>query len=167
LKKRGISDEMVERMKLGYDEKRAAITIPYFSKSGKCMQVRYRNLFGEPKYLSEEGAKVMLYNISDVRSPEVYICEGEFDTITLLQLGKKAVGVPGTNAFKPYWRWLFMDCSKVNIVYDGDDAGRKGADMLVRYLSHVPELRVIRMPEGEDVNSLMLKDEERLRRLLG
>lgn len=157
LHRRGITDESIERFHLSYDPDQDAIQIPYLTAGGWISQVRYRRLGeGHPKYLGAAGAKAGLYNVSDANASPVYICEGEFDVVVLVQAGFQAVGVPGASSFQAPWRWLFMG-AEVHLVFDGDDAGRKGAMKVARELNHVAEEVIIHdVPDGEDVSSLYL-----------
>lgn len=154
---RGISEESIARFHLDYDADRNAIRIPYLDAAGDLQQIRWRRLGdGHPKYQSGAGMKASLYNVADAAGSPVYICEGEMDVITLTQQGLLAVGVPGASSFQPPWKWLFLG-AQVHVMFDGDEAGKKGAYAVARHLNHVAaEVIVHDLPDGEDVNSLML-----------
>lgn len=157
LARRGISPESIARFHLSYDEGRDAVRIPYLDAAGDLQQIRWRRLGeGQPKYQSSTGAKAALYNVTDAVESPVYITEGEFDTISLVQAGFLAVGVPGATSFQPSWKWLFLG-AQVHLVFDGDEAGKKGAYAVARHLNHVAaEVVIHNLPDGEDCNSLML-----------
>lgn len=160
LHRRGITDESIEVFGLGYDQDRDAVAISYRDAQGDLSQIRWRRLGdGHPKYLGAKGQQAELFNVVDSVESPVFLCEGEFDTILLNQLGFRAVGVPGASAWQAAWRWLFLG-SEVHIVFDGDEAGRKGALAVARHLNHVAESVVIHdIPDGEDVTSLVLNGE--------
>lgn len=167
LENRGLTDQTIAWAGLSYDEEKKAIRIPYFNPNGKVRQVRYRLLDGHIKYLTGKGETQHLYNVRDTAKENVFLCEGEFDTMLLHQMGLHAVGVPGVNAFKQEWRFLFAYCDEVSIVFDGDEPGREGSDKIARYLGPlVSKLRLIRLPEGMDVTDMHKQNRKELETLL-
>jgi len=119
--------------------------------------MRFRKLDGsKPKYLSVPNSGTRLYNTVALTkySKDISITEGEIDAITADLAGVPAVGVPGAQVWKPYFRELFMGYRHVNILSDGDEAGMDFAKQVAKSL---PNARIIPMPDGEDVNSLVLK----------
>lgn len=104
------------------------------------------------------GANTHLYNTRGFfkASSFLCICEGEIDTITLDYIcSLPAVGVPGVNNWKKHYTRLLSDFDKIFMFADGDQAGHEFAKSLMKELSNVI---VIQMPEGEDVNSMYLKN---------
>lgn len=154
---RGITPDTAKRFGLVYDAERDAVAIPYVSALGDIVQVRLRQLSREPKYLDAKNAKDHLFNVVDVDTPGVYICEGEFDAIILKQLGKAAVAIAGVKRWHEEWRWLFHGNPHVRIVTDGDEEGRDVAKLIRRNLSrHVEQVDVVNMPPNRDVTDLFL-----------
>lgn len=125
--------------------------------SGNVISLRGRSLTpnDQRKYVSLKNDKAYLFN-SDVvwnKPEELIICEGEFDAITLTQLGFAAVGVPGSTTWQEAWNgYVEPDMVKrLFVCYDTDDPGRKGAEKLVDKLGGRP--KIITLPEeGLDVN---------------
>jgi DNA primase len=117
--------------------------------------IRFRRLDGEkPKYMTVPGEKPRLYNTHALTrySKDMAITEGEIDAISAELAGVPAVGVPGAQMWKPFFRELFMGYRNVNILADGDEAGMAFAQQVAKSL---PNARIIPMPDGEDVNSLV------------
>lgn len=166
--------EVVAPLHQSHGKYRGFITIPYMTPLNT-VNIRFRWYQGSvdrgtgssgPKYLGMKGSQSHLYNTSQAAKDNVWICEGEFDSLILTQMGFPAVGVPGANNFKSEWKYLFANCDQVTLVFDGDEAGRKGAQRLLTLLSICDTLRVVWMPEGMDVTDMYLQDEETLRRLV-
>lgn len=135
------------------------MAIPYMRHSPwrgwSVASIRFRKLDGsEPKYLTMPGDKPRIYNTVAMTqySKDISICEGEIDTITAELAGVPAVGIPGAAMWKPFFRELFLGYRNVNILADGDEAGMAFASTVAKSL---PNARIIPMPEGEDVNSLV------------
>jgi hypothetical protein len=166
-----LTDKTITEAYLGYEP--GAITIPYFNPPlheddpVSVRQVRKRNLFGTPKYESPKGGKSHVYNVIATDQPVVYLTEGEFDSLILRQLGKAAVGIPGATLFQPQWKYLFVHCEHVSLVFDADDAGKGGGGRIASILGQIVEkLSIIHLPPGKDVTDLYLEDQDHLRKLI-
>lgn len=57
----------------------------------------------------------------------VCICEGCIDTLSALQLGCPAVGIPGVTGFRSDWFDRFRYVGRVVLLLDNDEAGRRQA----------------------------------------
>ena len=117
----------------------------------------------EPKELHLRGSVPFPYNMVALNQKPgwIYLCEGVVDTLTLLQQGIEAVGIPGVRSFKVEWIPLFKN-KNVVLSLDHDEAGRKGMEYLQSIfgnagirtiilgegLEHLPSS----IKEGEDVN---------------
>jgi DNA primase len=121
------------------------------------VSIRYRRLDDKkPKYMTKAGDQVWMYNTAALvkHSPLVAITEGEIDAITAQLCGVPAVGVPGSQMWKPYFRELFVGYRDVFILSDGDEAGMQFATGVAKTL---PNAKVIPMPAGLDVNQLVIE----------
>ncbi|EHB47638.1 TOPRIM domain-containing protein [Mycolicibacterium rhodesiae JS60] len=143
----------------GHEMYRGCLAIPYMRHSAwrgwSVASIRYRRLDGrDPKYLSMPGEKNRIYNTQALTrySRDMAVCEGEIDTITAELAGIPSVGLAGSQMWKPFMRELFLGYRNVNILADGDDAGMDFAHQVAKTL---PNARIIPMPDGEDVNSLV------------
>lgn len=83
----------------------------------------------------------------------VFICEGATDTMTLYQAGYKAVGIVGTQGFKPEWVKQF-DGLEVYLATDPDEPGQEAAKKIARIFRNQGRNspKVIHLPEGQDIN---------------
>lgn len=143
---------------IGHEQYTNRLSIPYITSTG-VVDIRFRALgLQEPKYMGLPGAKTHMYNTKAIKEAGDYIavCEGELDTVTLHHVvGIPAVGVPGATSWKPHYRRLLQDFEKIFVFADGDKAGHDFARHLSREVQGVV---IIPMPEGEDVNSMYLKE---------
>lgn len=134
------------------------LTIPYHV-AGNVVMIRGRDLRkdAEKKYVTPFGQKARLFN-SDVTwtAEQVVICEGELDALVLEQQGFDAVAVPGAQTWQESWTGYFSDVKRTYIVFDADDAGRKGAEKVSTVL---PRARVVQMPElGTDITDFFVRE---------
>jgi hypothetical protein len=172
LRGRGL-DGAAERFRLGFVEPADDVprqywnrmAIPYLTPTGP-VQIRYRCIAdhdckdrGCSKYLGDKGQEVTLYNpgtVLDATGP-VVLTEGELDAVAVETIaGLPAVGIPGSQAWKrhPYWARAFVGLDLI-LFADGDAAGD---DLAATIAADLPELRVVRAPDGDDANSVLARD---------
>lgn len=158
----------VESPMKGDEEYVGRISIPYLTPGGT-VSIRYRacgsNQNG-PKYLSRAGDSGRPYNVLALRNdlPRVYITEGEIDAVTCWMAGLPAVAIPGTQGWRSAYSRLFR-WRQVTVLADGDDPGRKFAQEI---RNHLENCTILGMPDGEDVNSVVvLKGVDGLREMVG
>ena len=149
---------VVSEPEVGHEAFSGRLSIPYLTKSG-VVDIRFRSLNPavEPKYMGMTGAETKMYNVLDIEKAGDYIgiCEGEIDTLTISHLvGIPCVGVPGANSWKKHYTRLLADFERVFVFADGDQAGKEFATSLARELPAT----IIQLPEGEDVNSMYVKE---------
>ena len=141
------------------------LSIPYIreprSERYSVVSIRYRCLeqhehSGHGKYNTETGDRPRLYNTVELLKPhtEIAITEGELDAIAATQAGVPAVGIPGVTSWREWFTPAFLGYDVVWILSDGDDPGRVMARNL---LNTLPNARHITMPEGVDVNTLVIQ----------
>jgi hypothetical protein len=160
---------VVRRPLAGHEQYAGRLAIPYLTPAG-VVNIRFRCLAshecdGHPKYLSADGAGTNLFNVLDLKKDSPFICvaEGEIDTMSLSLAGLPAVGVPGVDAWQKHFSRCLEDFEVIYAFGDGDKAGSKFASFLARET----RARPIRMPPGDDCNSLYVKGgADALRRLL-
>lgn len=182
---RGLSPDSVKSFRLGYvddplpghEDYQGRLAIPYLTRAG-VVQIRFRALPGDPspaKYLSMPGVDPTLYNVNDLSRPEpfVCVCEGEIDTITAHQAGLPAIGVPGVNGWRPWFRRCLQGFDAVYVLCDNDIPKARpgctcngdgtcrghnpGAEFGHRLAAEVQNARVVLMPVGQDVNSFVVE----------
>lgn len=124
------------------------VTIPYFV-AGNCVGIRgraypYDKNGDRPKYKTCGGTKSRLFN-SDAtwQVDEIVICEGEFDALSMQQIGVPAVGVPGARNWQESWDGYVDHMRQLWIVFDPDKTGQEGAKKLKdRFGARVKEVRL-------------------------
>jgi DNA primase len=172
---RGISRAIAESHRLGvavaplpgHERMVGRLAIPYLGRGSVVSGLRFRSLDnGDPKYLGLPGVELRLFNVRGLHEAgdTIHITEGELDAISLTACDLHAVGVPGVNAWPEpdkktgqlsHHHRLFAGFSKVFIWGDGDDPGREFAQRVAR---EIDTAIVVPMPEGMDVNSLLVRD---------
>lgn len=143
----------------GHEMFKGYMAIPYLrwsaDKEWAVVSIRFRRLDeGKPKYMTLAGDRPRLFNTMALLkdTANIAITEGEIDAITASICGVQAVGVPGSQNWQPWFREPFLGYRNVYILADGDDAGMSFATQVA---SSLPNAKIIPMPSGEDVNSLV------------
>lgn len=163
LLERGLSKETINRFRLGYvgaplkgDEMFAGrISVPYLTVSG-VVSMRFKRITGEGgKMLVRDHDPGRPYNVRDLFSEgPIFIVEGEPDSWTATECGMLNVAIPGADNWKPTWRRLFRGW-EVTVIGDGDSAGKKLTDQIVKDLANFSlRTRILVAPEGEDLTSI-------------
>lgn len=168
LESRGFTEQVAQQFQLGvvtsplvgHERYRGRLAIPYLTPAGpvnfrfRCLEQHGCSEAGHGKYLGLEGLETNLYNVGDLKKTgdAVAVCEGELDAITLSMSGIPAVAVPGASSWKKHYRLCLEDFTRVYAFGDADDAGKSLNKKLIESVRAVP----VRLPKGEDCNSLYL-----------
>ena len=141
----------------GHEAYKGRLAIPYITPSG-VVDIRFRAMGNEdPKYMGLVGAKTTMFNTQACFVADKYICvtEGEFDCIMMsVKTMHPTIGIPGANNWKSHYAKILDDFDVVIVLADGDPAGLEFGKKISRELGNV---NIISMPDGEDVNSMMIK----------
>lgn len=172
LEARGITEETAVLARLGVTDEElwsdqrtvGRLCIPYLTRAGvvclrlRCLEHADCDEYECSKYLGGAGVPPRIYGVEHLVSAGGAVCvtEGELDALTLGQCGYSAVGVPGAQTWKPHWNRLFEDFTRIFVFCDGDAAGTKVEKAWVERFPQAVE--IVRMPDGEDVNSMYLKE---------
>lgn len=154
-----------------YDRFRERVMFPIMNLSGQVVAFGGRGL-GEdqgPKYLNSSETPIYtkgehLYGLYQARramshTKSVLLTEGYVDVLSLHQFGfENSCGVLGTALTVEQVHRLSGLVGRVDLVFDGDNAGRKAAlrsaEMI---LTQGLKCRVVCLPDGEDVDSVLQK----------
>ncbi|PKN41945.1 MAG: DNA primase [Deltaproteobacteria bacterium HGW-Deltaproteobacteria-20] len=180
LRGRGFSEILAEKAGLVsksakgsyYDRFRERLIFPIMNLSAQTVAFGGRSL-GDgdgPKYLNSSETPIYtkgehLYGLYQARramshSKSVLLTEGYVDVLSLHQFGfENSCGVLGTALTPEQVHRLSGLVGQVDLVFDGDNAGRKAAlrsaEMI---LAQGLKCRVLCLPDGEDVDSVLQKN---------
>lgn len=154
-----------------YDRFRGRLIFPIQNLSGQVIAFGGRIITeGEPKYLNSSDTPIYkkgehLYGLHQARqamtrSKRAILTEGYMDVLSLAQFGyADSCGVLGTALTQDQVKRLAGFCSRIDLIFDGDVAGRKAGLRSAEMILHQGvACRVLLMPEGEDVDSLLHKE---------
>jgi DNA primase len=166
---RGIAEEVARSVGLGvvrnpipgHEHLEGRLAIPYLTDFGpvnmnfRCLASHKCKDEGHQKYMTWTGLETNLYSVQSLQEAGEWIAvaEGELDALSLNIAGVPAVGIAGATKWSEHWNNVFEDFTRVYVFQDGDEAGKKFGDTLVR---EVGALRVA-LAAGDDVNSTLVK----------
>jgi twinkle protein len=174
LKKRGISDAVVERNKLASQsiympqlEKEAdAIVFPYF-QAGEIVNAKYRD--AAKNFRMAAGAERILYGIDDIGDTLIWV-EGEMDRLSIETAGFLSCvsvpdGAPAPSSKNYGSKFDYIEAAaevlarvKTHIIaVDADAPGQRLQEELIRRLG-VEKCMVVKWPSGcKDANEVLVK----------
>ena len=162
LKKRGISEDVINMFDVGFDPhfrlreiQIPCITFPVRDAQGRTLfiarravdQKMYHYPLGVQKHLYG------LYELSRILTPEVYVCESIINALTIWSYGKFAVALNGTGVEHQYRELERLPQRRLVLALDGDEAGRLGTKKIIENVKGILMAK-IHIPEGKDVNDL-------------
>jgi DNA primase len=133
------------------------LLIPY-TLDAKVVYVQGRTLDSrvEPQEIGLNRPFPCPFNIDVVKRDgvkKVYLCEGTIDTLTLIERGLPAIGIPGYRGFKREWIRYFLGKQTV-IVLNNGTPGRYNASYTTDFFARAMlRFKVVALPSGEDVKS--------------
>lgn len=144
------------------------LAIPYLTDAGpvaivaRCIEDHdCKSVPDHGKIAKPSGQENLLYGVQSIDWADewIVVCEGEIDALTYQQIGVPAISIPGVKNWKDHWVNILEDFSRVYFAVDGDSGGeelwQKGSYMLSS--SSTTSAIKMKMPDGEDVNSMFLK----------
>ena len=152
-----------------YDRFRGRFIFPIKNLSGQVIAFGGR-IIGkndQAKYINSSDSAIYkkgehLYGLFQARraisaTKSAFLTEGYMDVLTLHQFGfENACGVLGTALTPDQVKRLGGFCSSVDLIFDGDEAGRKAAlKSCEMILAKGMKCRVVLLPDGEDIDSFL------------
>ena len=154
--KRKLSKEVVDRFRVGYDKERDAITFPVYDERHRLVMVTARSVNSKRFWIPKDVDKpvYLLYDILERGVQTVYVCESQINALTARTWGLDAVALFGTGSEKQYNTLKKSGIRNYILLFDGDEAGRKGAMRFKKNMPHDVFITDVRLPAGKDVNDL-------------
>jgi len=171
LERRGIHEQVQRIMRIGYDRKRRAITIPWFLPDGSLGNIKYRRVDSKQFWYHRGGCPIreMVYGLNVIYRQgirEAVLCEAEIDAMTAMTAGIPAVAVGGAKMSAQQAELIARSpLERVIIAADADEAGEKLKAQAIERLSGYIGLAAVTIPDGfKDLNDIGPTEE--LRRIV-
>lgn len=153
---RGLTKEVVDLFRVGYDSTRNAITFPVWDEYGVPMFVTARSVSEKRFYIPREADKpvyllnfIKLWNIDTV-----YVAESQINTLVLWSWGYPSIGLFGTGSQAQLNILKRSGIRNYILCLDGDSAGDRGIERFKAAMPKEVMISVKRIPRGRDVADL-------------
>ena len=136
---RGISQETATAYKLGYDTRKGFLIVP---TSRHFYIARNTNPEAENRYNNPKGGKPELFNARAIYNEEsrpVFVVEGAFDALSIIEAGGLAVALNSVNNYGKLLEMLTEQKTKNTLILclDNDDHGKDTTEKLVTGLKEL------------------------------
>ena len=154
--KRHLTDEIIAKYDIGWDEKLDAITFPIHDVKGNLVFVAKRSVKSKTFYLPTDLDKPLCY-LHEVQkyfpeTKEIYIVESLFNALTLAKWGKPAIALLGTGTSHQMEELKKLPYRKFIIALDSDMAGNAGAKKIKYALKDRLTERLLLKDKSKDIN---------------
>lgn len=146
-KRRGLSDGVIERFRLGFDPKKGGVIIPRSDYAYTLRNIN-ENCKDDDRY-KKHGSNSHFFNVealSTENSEPVIICEGEIDALSFIECGFNAVALGSVNNYKSFIKEVKkIKLEKLLIIsLDNDPTGAETAEKLTNELKAL-SLKVVKI----------------------
>lgn len=166
MKKRKLSEAIIKKFQIKYDPKTRSIVFPVRDLKGSLIGLTRRSVdikrFDLPKFNNKPI--YLLYNILQEKINHVWVFESQINALYAWGLGYPSIALFGTGSKYQYELLNKSGIRFFTLVFDGDEAGDKGAQNFVKNINKSCIIDVKKVPRGKDLNDLT---EEEVKILLG
>lgn len=156
--KRGLTDELIDKFDIGYDEKNNCITFPVRNLKGEVKWIQTRNVdykfYKIPSAVVKTDYLYGAYECISNNCKEVYIVESPLNALTLWKYNIPAIALFGTGGGNQYNLLASLPIRHYVIALDNDEAGRKGTNILINKLKNKKILSRVIYKDTRDINDL-------------
>lgn len=170
-KSRSLPLKVLKAHYVGYNPSNKTIILPIRNSDGS--EIWDIRVYTDKKFMSLSGCHVGLFGWDSLPKSydTIWLCEGEWDKMALeVMLAEKnitdpVVAVPGAGTFKPEWG-IFFEGKTVNVMYDNDLPGKKGANKVNKILMNLAKtLNFVHWPATKkdkyDVRDYLIETEKK------
>ena len=167
MRKRRLTDEIIELFDVGYDRDSECITFPVRDIDGNCLFVARRSVhtkfFSYPQGVEKPVYGLYELNNSNEKPKEIIICESMIDALTCWVYGKPAVALNGLGTETQFRDLNDFPIRKYILATDMDNAGIKARKrikqglkrkLVTEYVWDVNKFKDINDMEKEDFLNL-------------
>lgn len=171
--KRGLSDRIIDKFQLGFDQKQNIVTIPYNAGHEGTGYI-HRVLWTSGNKYIKHGSE--LFNIDAIRNNDsncVFITEGQIDAMSFEEIGYPALGLGSVNEIDKLIKLLLHTGTykRLIIALDNDVPGRCATGKLIEAIANTEmPFNVMSMSwiyeNYKDPNEFLVKDRDGFEKVL-
>lgn len=154
--KRGLTEEIIRKFKIGCTPDGKYITFPFWDGHGHLIGIFKRSTVGKEFIIPrdiDKGVYLLNYIIKE-HITKVCVCEGLFDALVMWTYGYPSVALCGAGTSK--YQMQLLNTSGIRdfiLMYDNDFAGRHGAERFKNLVRTDVFVTDVIMPKGKDCAS--------------
>lgn len=154
--KRGLTEEIIRKFKVGCTPDGKYITFPCWDEHGHLVGIFKRSTEGKHFIIPKNIDKpIYLLNfIKDENITTVYVCESQINALTCWSWGYPAIALFGTGTKEQYKILKRSGIRHFILCFDGDIAGDAGIKRFINNMSDDIMISVKHIPRDKDVNDL-------------
>lgn len=158
--KRGLTEEVILKFRIGYDKETDSITFPVWDEHNNLIGITERNVKTKFFHIPENmGKPIYLLNyIINEHITDVVVCESQLDALKCWTWGIPAVALFGTGSKKQYNILNKSGIRFFHLALDGDLAGEHGVKRFIENIRKDVFVDIIQIPSGKDVNDLNMEE---------
>lgn len=153
---RGISEEIIRKFSVGYDEKDNSVVFPVWDDRGNLLFLTRRRV-DKKQFLIPDSSVKPVYLLNFIKRDHitnVYVVESQINALTLWTWGHPAIALFGTGSKEQYKILNNSGIRSYILCFDGDAAGDSGVRRFKENMSNEVLVSVKEIPRGADVNDL-------------
>lgn len=161
---RKISKEIVDKFKVGYDKETDCITFPVWDERNNLVMITRRSVKGKHFFIPELSTKPV-YGLNFILKENinaVYVVESQINCLVGWSYGYPSIGLFGTGSKEQYEILNKSPIRNYILLFDGDNAGRKGAERFKKNIRKDVFVTDVQMYEGKDVADLSKEELDKL-----
>lgn len=154
MEQRHISKDIANKFEIKYSPEKECLVFPIRDKNGNLISSTTRSIKGKT-FNIPKGTEKTIYLLNEClkeNSNQVVVCEGQIDALVSWSYGFPAIALFGAGTTENQ----IQELNKTNIIhyilmYDNDEAGRKGANRFKKLIKKSVFITDIIMPKNKDV----------------
>ena len=164
--KRKLTKDIIRKYDVGYDKLSDCIIFPNRDENGNILFLAKRSVktkfFNYPKDVDKPIYGLYELKRDEPKAKSVIITESMINCLTCRSWGYAALALNGTGSAEQLNKLAKLDYTTYTLALDGDEAGFKGTEKIIKKLRNKKLIYVIEIPRGKDVNDLDKEEFDRL-----
>ena len=155
MSERRLNKDIIKKFEVKYDPKTKSLVFPVRDIKGRLVALTRRSVEGKQFEIAKGFDKSNIYLLYEANKyKQVIVCESQINALTAWGYGVPAIALFGAGTTIEQLNVLKnTDISHFILMYDPDQAGRKGANKFKSFMKNKFVTDIV-MPIGKDVNDL-------------
>lgn len=161
---RHLTEEIIRKFQIGCTSDGRYITFPCWDEHNNLVGIYMRSTINK-EFIIPKNIKKCVYLLNyciNNNITTVYVCESQFNALTLYVWGYNGIALFGTGSKEQYEILKRSGIRNYILCFDGDSAGDKARERFIRYMPKDIFITSKILPRGKDVNDLSKEEFDNL-----